>query len=246
MGAMSCRVEFRGVSLRHGARVVLDGLSLTVEPGGVAIFGGRSGSGKSSLLEICAGLQSPTGGSVLWDGEEITGMSKYDLYSRRRSVGYVFQTHALISNHSVFDNIALPLRCGTDLSGEQVKRRVGALMDELGISREIDRKFPESLSAAQIGSVAVARALITGPKLLLLDEPFSGVDPVTANTIINVLQGKWKKGGMSIIMATHSLSAWPEWGAARYMLKGGRLEPAEVAFANARGLRHLQRYSHAQ
>jgi len=243
---MSCRVEFRGVSLRHGKRVVLDGVNLTVEPGGVVIFAGRSGSGKSSLLEICAGLQRPTGGSVLWDDEEITGMPKYDLYSRRRYAGYVFQTHALISNHSVFDNIALPLRCGTDLSGEQVKARVWALMDELGIDRGIEKRFPEALSAAQVGSVAVARALIANPRLLLLDEPFNGVDPLTASAIIDVLHEKWKVGGMSVIMAVHSFGAWPEWDAARYVLKDGRLEPADGMFAEGRDYRYFQRYGHAE
>jgi ABC-type transporter Mla maintaining outer membrane lipid asymmetry ATPase subunit MlaF len=215
-----------------------------VEPGGVLLFGGRSGCGKSSLLEICAGLVRPSAGSVLWDGDVISDMSKYELYGKRKCLGYVFQVNALISNHSVFDNIALPLKCGASLSGAEIREKVKAQMDELEISGKIDKKFPEALSAAQLRSVALARALISSPKLLILDEPMSCVDPFTASMIINVLHKRWKRDGMTVIMAAHSINAWPEWDAGRYMLKDGRLEPAaaEGAFAKVRDIRYNQRF----
>jgi ABC-type transporter Mla maintaining outer membrane lipid asymmetry ATPase subunit MlaF len=246
---MSCKLEMRGVSFRRGNNTILDGAGLSVEPGGVAIFGGRSGSGKSALLEICAGLLKPACGEVLWDGDDIVPMSKYELYGRRKSVGYVFQTHALIANHSVLDNIALPLKCGTDLGNKEITERVRSLMHELGISPDIEKRFPETLSAAQLKCAAVARALINKPRLLLLDEPFSGVDPHTADRIVNAVHGRWKKGGMTVIMSSHSLGVWPEWDAQRSVLKDGRLEPAGEAFASytaARGLKHSQRYSYAK
>ncbi len=226
---MSSRLELRKVSYRHGENTILDGVDLTLPPGGVAILGGRSGCGKSTLLEICAGLTKPRGGVVLWDGDDITGMSRYEMYGRRKSMGYVFQVHALISNHSAFDNIALPLKCGAaDLGSVTIEKRVRSLMDELCIARGIEKKFPEALSAAQLKCVAVARALISEPALLILDEPFSGIDPVTAKMIAGVLHGRWKTGGMSVLMASHSLDAWPEHGAQRLMLSGGRLEPADT------------------
>ena len=231
---MACKVEFRNVSFRYGQDIILDNISLTVEPGRVVMFGGRSGCGKSALLEICAGLLNPSGGRVLWDGENMTGIPRYELYSRRRSMGYVFQMHALITNHTVFDNIALPLKCGTDLSGERIKNKVWSQMDELGISRGIEKRFPEALSAAQLRSVAIARALINDPKLLLLDEPLTGVDPLTANTITGVLHERWKRDGMSIIMATHSLCGWPEQDTEHFMLKDGRFEPAAEALEEER------------
>ncbi len=240
---MSFRLELRKVSYRHGENTILDGADLALPPGGVALFGGRSGCGKSTLLEICAGLIKPRGGAVLWDGEEITDMPRYELYGRRRSMGYVFQGHALISNHSAFDNIALPLKCGeADLGSETIEKRVRSLMDELGIAKSIEKRFPEALSAAQLKCVAVARALISDPTLLILDEPFSGVDPVTAKMIADVLHGRWKRGGMSVLMAAHSFSAWPGHAAQRFMLKAGRLEPADEAFVKVRGFTHNQRY----
>jgi len=242
---MSFRLELRKVSYWHGENTILDSVDLTVPSGGVAIVGGRSGSGKSTLLELCAGLIKPRGGSVLWDDEDITDASRYELYGRRRSMGYVFQGHALISNHSAFDNIALPLKCGgTDLGSDVIETRVRQLMDDLGISGGIEKRFPEALSAAQLKCVAVARALVNEPEFLILDEPFSGVDPVTANIIAGVLHGRWKTSGMTILMATHSLGAWPEHGARHFMLGGGRLEPAVQAFAKVRNLRQNQRYDH--
>jgi ABC-type methionine transport system ATPase subunit len=243
---MGFAVEFRGVSFGYMAKTVLDDVSLTIAPGEVFIFGGRSGAGKSALLEICVGLLKPSRGAVLWNGEDITGMSKYELYGRRKSVGYVFQTHALIANHSVFDNIALPLKCGGNLNSREIRGKVESLMDELKISRDIEKKFPEMLSAAQLRSVAIARALVNEPNFLLLDEPLSGVDPLTADCILNVLHEKWKKCGMSIIMAAHSLSAWPEWSAKRFMLKDGCLEPASEAFGAVRNVKYHQRYSYAK
>jgi energy-coupling factor transporter ATP-binding protein EcfA2 len=119
-------------------------------------------------------------------------------------------------------------------------------MDELNISRDIEKKFPEWLSAAQLKSVAIARALVSEPRFLLLDEPLSGVDPFTADCILNVLHGKWKRGGMSVIMASHSLSAWPEWSAKRFVLKDGRLESAGEAFAPVRSVKYHQRYNYAK
>jgi ABC-type methionine transport system ATPase subunit len=224
----------------------LNDVNLTVPQGGVVVFGGRSGSGKSTLLEICAGLLKPSAGRVLWDGEDITGMPKYGLYARRKSIGYVFQVHALIANHSVFDNIALPLKCAAALSGEQIRKKVWSQMEELGISREIEKKFPETLSVAQLRSVAIARALVNTPRMLILDEPLSGIDPFTSGTIVDVLHRRRARDGMSVIMAAHTMSAWPEWEAGRYQLKDGRLEAAGEAFSAVRDLKFHQKYSHAK
>jgi len=231
---MSFDLELRNVSYRHGENTILDSIDLSLPSGGIVIFGGRSGCGKSTLLEICAGLIKPRYGAVLWNGEEITGMSRYELYGRRKSMGYVFQGHALISNHSAFDNIALPLKCGgTDLGSEAIVKRVRSIMDELHIDRGVEKRFPEALSAAQLKLVAVARALIGEPELLILDEPFGGIDPVSAKMIAGVIWGRWKRGSMSILMATHSLGVWSELGAQRFMLTDGRFEVAGEAAANA-------------
>ncbi len=232
---MCSKLELRDVSFRFGSFPVLKNVNLAVAPGDVAIVGGRSGCGKSTFLEICAALLTPQSGSVLWDDMDISQVSKYDLYHRRRSVGYVFQVHALISNHTVFDNIALPLRSSTDQSDSDIRNRVFEQMEELNISG-IDKALPEVLSAAQLKAVALARALVKRPRLLLLDEPLSGVDPFTAQSIIDVLHNRWKRENMSIVMISHALNAWPEWNAKRLMLNNGLLETAADHFRVAKEL----------
>ena len=121
---MCSKLELKNVSFKYGNVPVLHEVNLQVMPGEVVVVGGRSGQGKSTLLEICAGLLKPLSGNVLWDDLDISSFSKYNMYHRRKSIGYVFQVHALISNHTVFDNVALPLRCNSDLSDSQIRKRV--------------------------------------------------------------------------------------------------------------------------
>jgi len=222
---MSYKLELRDVSFNHKGNAVLNKVNLKAAPGDVISFGGSSGAGKSALLEICAGLLKPSSGSVLWDGEDICGWSKYELYDRRKTTGYMFQTSALISNHGVFDNIALPLRCGSDLKEAVIKDKVARVMEELSICGT-EKAFPEALSAAQLKRAALARALINEPSLLLLDEPLSGVDPQAAQYIIDALYKEWQNRNMCIIMASHSLSAWPQWSSGRFVINNGSLEKA--------------------
>lgn len=222
---MSYKLELRNVSFKHKDETVLNGVNLKVEHGAVVTFGGSSGGGKSALLEICAGLLKPFGGNVLWDGGDICGWSKYELYNRRKTIGYMFQSGALISNHSVFDNIALPLRCGSGLKEAVIKSRVALMMEKLSICG-IEKAFPEALSAAQLKRAALARALINEPELLLLDEPLSGMDPLAAQNIIDVLYNEWQNKKMCVIMASHSLSAWPQWSGGRFVLNSGSFDKA--------------------
>jgi len=222
---MSYKLELRNVSFRCKGDTVLNEVNLSVAPGEVVSFGGQSGAGKSALLEICAGLLKPSGGSVLWDGEDICKLSKYELYDRRKTIGYMFQTSALISNHGVFDNIALPLRCGSDLKEAVIKDKVALMMERLSICGT-EKAFPEALSAAQWKRAALARALINEPKLLLLDEPLSGMDPAGAQNIIDVLYKEWQNRKMCVVMASHSLSAWPQWSSGRFVLNNGSFQKA--------------------
>ncbi len=223
---MSVKLETRNLTFSFDRTPLIRGVSFTVEPGEVAIIAGRSGHGKSTLLELCSGLRTPRSGKVLWNNEDVEDFSRTALLRMRQSVGYVFQSHALISNHTVFDNIALPLRSRGGMSASFIEREVKRVIEELGIFGA-ENVYPEVLSSGQLKSVAVARALISKPEVLFLDEPLSGVDPVTAQGILNVLHSHWKKEGMSIILISHNLNVWPSKVKHKIVLDSGKICSAQ-------------------
>ncbi len=228
---MRDRIDLEAVSFAWGAAPpVLRGVTLTVRRGEIVIIGGRSGSGKSSLLELCAGLIKPTSGKVLWDGNDIAALPKEELFRARQSIGYVFQVHALISNFTVFDNLALPLRNRGGLNGEAIMKRVRAEMENLMLSSGIDCRYPEALSAYECKAAALCRALIGDPTLLILDEPLSGLDPAAAERFLSVIEQRWKERTMAVIMMNYDLSVLPHLPARRMVLDGGKLAPYQDEF----------------
>jgi ABC-type methionine transport system ATPase subunit len=174
------RFSFSGVPL-------LKGVSFSVERGGMFAVAGQSGCGKTTLLEICSSLRAPQDGAVFWDGINVGALTHAGLMRARQQIGYVFQKHALIHNFTVFDNIALPLRYHRHMAEREVRPAVHECMEELGLFN-VDKRFPNELSAAQSRCAAIARAVIMGPSLLFLDEPTAGVDPITAASIGSVLR----------------------------------------------------------
>ena len=229
---MPGRIELKDISFLSGSFPVLRSISLTVKKGDVFVIGGKSGQGKSTFLEICAGLKKPHSGNVLWDGVDLAGFSWRELLRSRQNIGYVFQVHALISNHSVFENIALPLRARGGFTEKELQHKVRSRMEDLGLFN-IDSLFPESLSIGQLKAVAVARALACEPDMLLLDEPLSGVDPFTAQGIMNVLYENQLRRSMGIIMVSHNLSIWEGLDPVKLMLDSGRLtEPSGLVYCD--------------
>ena len=190
-----------------GAFPLLRGVSFTVERGEILVIGGRSGSGRSTLLEICAGLVQPVGGYVMWDGVRLESMTRKKLLAARERIGFLFQQHALIANYSIFDNIALPLRTQGALSEREVDMRVRSVMEEVALFG-VERLFPESLSSGQLKSASLARALATDPEMLFLDEPLSGIDPQTAAGIRSVLISEQRGKPRTIITISHEIDMW--------------------------------------
>ncbi len=207
---------------KYGEKEILKDVNIIIERGDKIAFVGKNGEGKSTLLEICVGLKHPSSGRVLWDGQDISSFSRKVLLEKRQSTGYVFQIHALISNHSVFENIALPLRVRSGIADKEIEKRVRKIMDEFCLEN-IDGFFPELLSAGQLKTVAVARALISEPDMLLLDEPLSGVDPFTARKIMNVIYEHQNRRKMSVIMVSHETDLWEGFLPVKKVLDKGRL-----------------------
>ncbi len=189
-----------------GNRVeALKNVSFTVEKGEYVAIMGESGSGKTTLLNILAALDTPTAGSVILDSMDLADIKESQAAAfRRDNLGFVFQEFNLLDTFSVEDNIILPLV----LSGKkhpEMRERLTLLAEELGITALL-RKYPYEISGGQKQRVAVARALITGPKLLLADEPTGALDSHATDELLRLF-GKVNDGGQTILMVTHSVKA---------------------------------------
>jgi putative ABC transport system ATP-binding protein len=200
-------VELRGVTkaYREGGaeRVVLRGVDGSIRRGELCVLIGRSGSGKSTLLNLIGGIDVPTAGEIVVDGLPLARATeaRRTLF-RRHHVGFVFQFFNLIPTLTVDENLRLPL----ELNGrprDAARARVGALLDEVGLADRGDA-FPEQLSGGEQQRVAVARALVHEPLLVLADEPTGNLDLDTGRQVLDLLDRLTRRAGRTMVMATHS------------------------------------------
>lgn len=183
----------------------LKNVSFSVEKGEYVAIMGESGSGKTTLLNLLAALDKPTGGSVLLDGKDLSKVRESEIASfRRNNLGFVFQDFNLLDTFSVEDNIYLPLvLAGTH--HKDMQKRLIPLAERLGIS-ELLKKYPYEISGGQKQRVAVARAIITDPKLVLADEPTGALDSKATDELLRLFSGL-NRDGQTILMVTHSVKA---------------------------------------
>ena len=201
-------VELRGVTkvYREGdaERSVLRGVDVTIRRGELCVFVGRSGSGKSTLLNLIGGIDVPTAGEIVVDGLRLAQASEAArTLFRRQHVGFVFQFFNLIPTLTVEENLRLPL----ELNGrprDAARARAGALLAEVGLA-DRGSAFPEHLSGGEQQRVAVARALVHEPLLVLADEPTGNLDLDTGRQVLDLLDRLTRQAGRTMVMATHSL-----------------------------------------
>ncbi|WP_433789785.1 ABC transporter ATP-binding protein [Actinoplanes sp. CA-252034] len=203
---MSALVSVRGVHRRFGSgpAVVhaLRGVSFDVEAGSMVALVGRSGSGKTTLLNVVGGLDQPDEGSVVVDGDEVTGMSEDRLSRlRREKVSYVFQTFGLIPVLSAAENVGAPLRLARTPAAEREKR-VALLLDLVGLSEHAAQR-PGEMSGGQQQRVAIARALAASPRLLIADEPTGQLDAETGRSVMALLRAVVESEGVTALVSTH-------------------------------------------
>ena len=179
----------------------LDGITLEIEKGRFTAIVGTSGSGKSTLLHMLGGLDTPTGGSVMVDGQELSGMGRNELtIFRRRKIGFIFQNYNLLPNMTIYDNIVLPV----ELDGRSVDTQyLEDIVNALGLGDQLSRK-PSGLSGGQQQRAAIARALITKPAIILADEPTGNLDSYTSQEVIGLLQAAGRKFHQTLVMITHN------------------------------------------
>ncbi|MFC2115646.1 ABC transporter ATP-binding protein [Bacteroidota bacterium] len=180
----------------------LKDVSFELEEGKFLGIVGKSGSGKSTLLNMVGGLDTPSSGNIRFDGNELSGMSRYQLaLYRRQSVGMIFQSFNLIANRTAMENIILPLTFA-GISSSKRKERAVDLLRQVGLEDRIAH-LPSELSGGEAQRVAIARAMANEPKMILADEPTGNLDSNTSDEIIDLLVSLNKEKGLTILMVTH-------------------------------------------
>ena len=199
-------VEFKNVSFSYGAgdRVILDKVTLTVPRGKVTALMGASGGGKTTVLRLIGGQQKASTGAVLFDGHDVCKMSQTILYLARRRMGMLFQFGALFTDLSVFDNVAFPLREHTDLAADLVRDIVLMKLNAVGLRGARDL-MPSEISGGMARRVALARAIALDPELIMYDEPFAGLDPISLGTAAQLIRQLNDTLGITSIVVSHDL-----------------------------------------
>ncbi|MFI4974502.1 MAG: ATP-binding cassette domain-containing protein [Caulobacterales bacterium] len=194
-------IQLKGVSKRYGALHAVDDLSLEVEKGSFVALLGGSGSGKTTALKTINGLIAPDAGEAWVEGERVSVAGGPIL---RRRIGYVFQEIGLFPHMTVAENIAVaPRLAGWDRA--KIAARVAELLDLVALPREVGPRLPSALSGGQRQRVGVARALAAGPSIMLMDEPFGALDPVTRDALANDYRALHERLGLTTVMVTHDV-----------------------------------------
>ncbi len=197
-------VTFEDVSIAFGETKVLDGISFALARGETKAIFGVAGSGKSTVLKLALGLIRPDSGTVRVLGEDLGEMKEKDLFELRRRVGIVFQESALFDSLNVRDNVSFRLAEEAKTPPDEIEKKVREALSFVELEKTVDL-FPSELSGGMRRRVAIARAIITQPEVLLYDSPTGGLDPVTSTTIIELIVKQRDVYGTSALMVTHRL-----------------------------------------
>ena len=201
-------VEFRDVTFSYpgssGDRVILNKVTFTVPRGKVTALMGASGGGKTTVLRLVGGQQKANGGEVLFDGKNVAQMAPAGLYAARRRMGMLFQFGALFTDLSVFDNVAFPLREHTSLDASLVRDIVLMKLNAVGL-RGARHLMPAEVSGGMARRVALARAIVLDPELIMYDEPFAGLDPISLGTAAQLIRQLNDTLGITSIVVSHDL-----------------------------------------
>jgi phospholipid/cholesterol/gamma-HCH transport system ATP-binding protein len=197
-------IEFKDVTKRFGNRNVLERLNLQIYEGEVTTIIGLSGSGKSVLLKHIIGLLKPDEGTILFRGKPLNEMKKGESAAHFAQISYMFQDNALFDSMTVYENIALPLRETTNLSKIEINSRVMARIEQTELE-DAAHKYPSELSGGMQKRAALARALVTDPRIVLFDEPTTGQDPVRKNAILGMIAQHQRKFGFTAILVSHEI-----------------------------------------
>jgi phospholipid/cholesterol/gamma-HCH transport system ATP-binding protein len=197
-------IEFRDVTKSFGDKIILKGANLKIYENQITTIIGKSGTGKSVLLKLIVGLMLPDAGDILFWGTPVRNIKKSEWDKCRSEISYMFQNNALFDSMTVFENIALPLSQTTKINKKDIEQRVMAKIEQMELS-DVPDKYPAELSGGMQKRTALARALVTEPKIVIFDEPTTGQDPIRKNMILSMIAQYRKKFGFTAILVSHDI-----------------------------------------
>lgn len=199
-------IEVIDVHKNFGHQEVLKGTNLTIEDGGITTIIGGSGSGKTVLLKTMIALLLPDRGQILVDGTDITRLGEKPLNEVREKFGFLFQGAALLDSMTIFDNVAFPLRERTRLGEDAIAGKVLERLDQVGL-KDMGYKYPAEVSGGMKKRAGFARALVTDPEIVLFDEPTTGLDPLLAKSIHQLIADMQSRVGFTGVVVSHDIPA---------------------------------------
>lgn len=197
-------VEIENLTFKRGERVIYDDISLTIPKGKVTAIMGPSGIGKTTLLRLIGGQIKPESGNIYFAGKNIPQLSRVELYEARKHMSMLFQSGALFTEMSVYDNIAFPIREHTKLSEQIIEKIVLMKLEAVGL-RGAKNLQPSELSGGMARRVALARAIALDPELILYDEPFAGQDPISMGVIVRLIRSLSDALGLTSVVVSHDV-----------------------------------------
>lgn len=197
-------IQVIDIHKNFGQQEVLKGTNLTVEEGGITTIIGGSGSGKTVLLKTMIALLLPDRGQILVDGTDITRLGQGPLNEIREKFGFLFQGAALLDSMTIFDNVAFPLRERTRLGEDAISRKVQERLDQVGL-KDMGYKYPAEVSGGMKKRAGFARALVTDPRIVLFDEPTTGLDPLLGQSIHQLIAAMQNRLGFTGVIVSHDI-----------------------------------------
>ncbi|MCB1870545.1 MAG: cell division ATP-binding protein FtsE [Gammaproteobacteria bacterium] len=214
-------ISFDNVSKRYpGGHDGISNITLEIDPGEMVFLTGHSGAGKSTMLRLIALLERSTGGQLRVGGRNLTRLKRSQIPFHRREVGMIFQDHRLLSDRTVFDNVAMPLIVA-GLGHNEVSRRVRAALDKVGLLKR-ERAYPITLSGGEQQRVGIARAVVSRPPVVLADEPTGNLDSELSQEIMTLFES-FNQVGVTLLIATHDLGLVRRLGRRTLLLSNGKL-----------------------
>ncbi|MFP5440743.1 MAG: ATP-binding cassette domain-containing protein [Gammaproteobacteria bacterium] len=237
-------VEIRGLVFRRGERAIFDGVDIDIVRGRITAILGPSGTGKTTLLKLIGGQLRPDAGTVKVEGRDLAGLNRAGLYEVRSRMGMLFQSGALFTDLSVYENVAFPLRAHTRLPEPMIRDLVLLKLNAVGLRGARDL-MPQELSGGMARRVALARAIALDPDLVMFDEPFAGQDPIAMGVLVKLIKSLNESVGVTSVIVSHDVPETASIADYIYVISGGKVvghgTPEEVMNSSTPEVRQFMR-----